>query len=258
MKPDLTKHPPGNPDPDEDTLKYRFGSGMGWYTFIEWLERGYRFFDDPRAIREIVDAAAMNVSHFASGTTLYRARAHEPHPAGPLPAPIPASDMWAPPFTRAVGNRLNPPGIRYLYLTERPETAMAELRPAKGTYATVARFTTLVDLALFDFTADNPRGPLKGFLARMIGKQFRSPAHPENAYGYVASQFIAETLKFSSKGQVHGIRYRSALDEEGVNIALFGGLEHDFEKLVQCEPATETWHVSAVKVTSAPGRLPNA
>jgi RES domain. len=145
-----------------------------------------------------------------------------------FPAPFGKSRMLPLP-DRAREGRANPKGIPYLYCATHKETAMAEVRPWKDSFISLAQFETLRDLRIVDCAWGNPKRKfvLEGELPRAdwnhavwadIDGAFSVPVSPsDDLADYVPTQIIAEFFK------VHGwdgLAYRSSLGE-GHNIALF-------------------------------------
>lgn len=140
-------------------------------------------------------------------------------------------NMGSPPKRRATNGRANPAGIPYLYLSSKPETAVAEIRPHTGERACVADFTIpkirAVDLRsprklvspfiltdaseIVQLRADIP------FLER-LGEELTRPVLPSSAaIDYIPSQYLCEFIK--TKG-FDGVVYRSSVSD-GINLALF-------------------------------------
>ena len=141
------------------------------------------------------------------------------------------ADMGPPPKRVSTAGRANPPGIPYLYLGSKPETAIAEVRPHTGEIAYVAEFEipalNAVDLrsprslvspfilggaeAIGQLRADIP------FLER-LGDELTRPVLPSGAaIDYLPSQYLCEFIK---KAGYDGVVYRSSVSD-GINLALF-------------------------------------
>lgn len=144
---------------------------------------------------------------------------------------FPPREMGAPPCEISSHGRANPAGIPYLYLSSEPGTAIAEVRPHTGDFATVAKFRT-EELVVADLIS--PRSHVTPFslggsremlrlrrgleLLDCLGQELTRPVLPHNvAVDYVPSQYVCEFIK--SVG-CDGVQYRSALSA-GVNLALF-------------------------------------
>ena len=139
--------------------------------------------------------------------------------------------------------RVRPRGIPCLYLASDKKTATIEVRPTDGEFVTVAEFRTTRALTLVRFRqgapADENRGlqdiydlSLPGadedaFQSKVdrdvwgeIDLAFSKPVERDGEYlDYVPTQIIAESLL--ARGGYDGIVYRSSLNPEGFNLALF-------------------------------------
>ena len=141
-------------------------------------------------------------------------------------------DMSAPPKRLAFQGRANPAGIPYLYLASTPDTAIAEIRPHTGDYASVGHVTAESNLTVVDLRS--PRKTVSPFLLSdeieiaelredigflvELGKELTRPILPHTAaIDYIPSQYICEFIK---KCGYHGVLYESSVGE-GVNLSLF-------------------------------------
>lgn len=122
-----------------------------------------------------------------------------------------------------IGNgRANPDHIRYLYLCEDSTTPIYEIRPIISDCVSVARFKVQRNLKVYDLTIDVPDYIEKskyGFPSyfSIIGKMFSNPVR-DNSKQYLPTQYLAEKIKHMG---FDGIRFKSSLHKEGVNIVLF-------------------------------------
>ncbi len=140
-----------------------------------------------------------------------------------------ASNAWgfdeensgAPPKECSMPGRANPHGIPYLYLAEGKETAIVEIRPFIESQVSVATFKPRRELKLADFhekpntTNDNEK--LTDVVFTTISNIYSrlNSGLPEK---YLPTQALSEYLKHQG---FDGIRFRSSLHENGVNIVLF-------------------------------------
>lgn len=146
--------------------------------------------------------------------------------------PYGIENMGAPPKRLASQGRANPAGIPYLYLASTPDTAVSEIRPHTGEYASVADFEVSKDLKIVDLR--NPRATVSPFLLSdeievsllrgdieflvHLGSELTRPVLPHAAaIDYIPSQYICEFIK---KSGYHGVMYTSSVGK-GVNMALF-------------------------------------
>lgn len=241
-------------------------SGQSWTQFEEELRDGSRLGVQRRAEMELRVVAAENTLPLTAGTLLYRARllTADVSTSG-NPYPYPSQDMGPPSRHGVPGGRLNPPGMPYLYLAETPETAVAELRPTRGSLVSVAEFEVATHSTLFDFTREPDPGVRSNlWTARdLIARALSTPIHERDHSGYVATQFVAEVLKSEGTAdRVIGVRYPSAMVAPGVNVALFGGNGCSWDRassswrcrdlvLVSCREC-QVWKVTDTRVSSTP------
>jgi hypothetical protein len=144
----------------------------------------------------------------------------------------PIDKMGAPPKRLASHGRANPPGIPYLYLGSKPETAASEVRPHTGEVACVAEFHIADPLRAVDLR--NPRKLVSPFLLadasaigqlradipflERLGDELTRPVLPLGAaIDYIPSQYLCEFVK---KCGYDGVIYRSSVSD-GINLALF-------------------------------------
>jgi hypothetical protein len=184
------------------------------------------------------------VKTLPAGTMLYRVRPHDR-----VSRPATLSELASPPAERVLGaNRMSPAGISMLYAGESPQTALEETQDAVGQQGsgTLATLETTAPLRIADFVR-LPRLP--GFFTNRHTREERGRIQFLHAFAreisrpltaraadqieYVPTQVVTEYLRFrfrAGRRPLDGIRYRSAKNDGGVNVALF--LDHaDFAPL---------------------------
>jgi RES domain len=147
--------------------------------------------------------------------------ANRPHPIDQMK---PMQGNWG---SQAEG-RANPRGISYLYLATNIHTALAEVRPWIGSHVSMGEFAVVRDLTLIDCSkyhaglsalADPSSASREDGLWSAIDRAFAKPVgRGDNPKDYIPTQILSEFFK--SHG-FDGIEYKSLLDDEGHNIALF-------------------------------------
>lgn len=231
----------------------------GWQRFVEFTrhETRYLFLAAPRAQRannwdEIPPAEMLDelgdvildsncIKPVAPGTRITRARPHKKRDALET-----HNDLGPPPAHRArYSNRMSPAGIPMFYGAMERETAQAELLAAHrdtpeaittGDFETLRplNLVDLVDLpavpSLFDAGRRHLRGPI-AFLhdfAEAIAQPISVDS--EERIEYVPTQIVTEYIRHVLPARlgepIHGILYRSAQAEGGVNVVLFVGQEN--------------------------------
>lgn len=183
------------------------------------------------------------------GSVLYRARLARGR--GPY-EPFSRSEMGAPPKHKARAGRVNPDAIPILYLADSPSTAVAEVRPHIGAHVTIAQCETARQLSIIDllgpYSAHSPfaASSINDFLAkRLLADQLATamalPHDPEDsAIAYLPTQYVAE---FFRNRDYDGIKYKSAMNPRGYNIALF--------RPSDCIVRPKCEQVTVVRVTAA-------
>ncbi len=232
----------------DDSLK------LSWRNFCDVVKHQLRFFfhqikdDDDRdaispgtllgQIASLVDDLGI-IKTLPVGKRLYRARLN-------LSGKINLEDFGPPPIERALqSNRMNPPGIPALYVTERKRTAILEVR-AKCARVGVMRLTRpirIIDLAelpdlpsIFSGVSQRERLGLS-FLHHFQEEIVQPIARDDRIHvDYIPPQIVSEFFKLHSfaGGPVDGVRYRSAVDPRGYNLVLFVPISHPDNEEAQC------------------------
>ncbi|MGV8058638.1 MAG: RES domain-containing protein [Smithellaceae bacterium] len=217
-----------------DSNKYEYS----WQAFKQSVKHHARFFDlgqaqDRDAILEpvllLLDDQSITLP---LETTLWRAR--EEGTDIPKSAKEIQKALGPPPLDKAKHSRMSPSGISYMYLSDTPETCLAEIKPDVGTRTWLGQFLTKKDLKILDLADVRAQYPdsifspdydhdknwatnfLKSF-AHEISRPFKEES---NALGYVPTQVFTELIR--SKGY-DGIKYKSSQRPTGTNFTLFCG-----------------------------------
>lgn len=227
-----------------------------WSRLRTELQDENRFFPRNAPDKELFRVLMENLVSTEVPAEFYRARLMKDA------APLGLDQMGAPPADVASDGRANPIGIRYLYLADDLDTAIAEVKPSKGALVSWVAFR-VVDgrtLKLIDLT--NPRLTISPFrvtsavtdirasmsFLEALGEELSVPTQPHRATrDYLASQYLCELIKVSG---YDGVIYRSSL-AQGRNFAFFD--------VDACEPhgAVTVYRVTDVTVTAGPVDLRN-
>ncbi|MCK9364295.1 MAG: RES domain-containing protein [Syntrophales bacterium] len=218
-----------------DSNKYEYS----WNAFKHSVKHHARFFDlgeDQYKRDQILEPVLLLLDEqsipLVTGTTLWRARAEGqklPHTAKEI-----QNELGPPPLDKAMHSRMSPSGISYMYLSDTPETCLAEIKPDVGTRTWLGQFLTKKDLNILDLADVRAQYPdsifspdydhdknwatnfLKSF-AQEISRPFKEES---NALGYVPTQVFTELIR--SNGY-DGIKYKSSQRPTGTNYTLFCG-----------------------------------
>jgi hypothetical protein len=234
-----------------------FKSPKDYFQFALHVTRSNRYIRDPEDnnfLEALLKQAQQRVESIPAGSIFWRAQVGydwEPLLDGDqhiddTPGPLSPGRM-IPPRGHGREGRANPKGIPYLYLSTDRDTAMAEVRPWRGSLISAAQFRTQRELRIVYCTQDDR--PSRFGLTFLDGKWTLKDIPPEdwdsavwsdidNAFfqpvtasddhaEYVPTQIIAELFK---SGGFDGAAYRSSVGP-GHNLVLF---EIDLAVLVNC------------------------
>ena len=146
-----------------------------------------------------------------------------------------AQNSGAPPAYLRGENRANGKGIKRIYLSKEPQTAIAELKPSLGNIVSVAELVVksepffVLDL---DKYIDNESCNIKQY----INQQFSNTSYGDSdCYSFTQwftdlvasftyqplSEFEEDTM-VANKTKARGIKYSSAMQDNGMNYVIFG------------------------------------
>lgn len=200
-----------------DTLKHQLVTQNRYITDINYLtdELGWDGFFSSQI--EIPQSAE-----------LYRARLH--HNSGE--APYEKGEMFCPPAEFSPAGRANPSGIPYLYLSDKAETVLYEIRaayldevsigifkikPSLSKPALIADFTESITIFHPSRIGDKIKATL---LKQKISDDLSKPMRRyDSEIEYIPTQFICEFIKIYTG--VNGIKFRSSLHVAGNNFVIF-------------------------------------
>lgn len=199
-----------------------------WEIFKEDIKWSQRFISNIGQLEEYGWDGFFNPQYLLSNADrLYRARVH--HQSG-LEA-FSTDKMKCPPAHEATAGRANPMGIPFLYLSDKSETVLYEVRASFLDELSIGTFQ-LVDgldpIKIVDFTEDtdlftpgNVNSTIKGKLLReKISKDLSKPMRRyDSEIEYLPTQFICEFIKVFTGAS--GIRFSSSLHPSGKNIVIF-------------------------------------
>lgn len=126
----------------------------------------------------------------------------------------------APPMEKASAGRCNPENVVFLYASNDPETAVAEIRPYIKDSISIATLIINKDLKLVDFyyEFDDRSIVIKRDMLRDLIRRSFSTVNKGNKNEYLITQYL--TLLAKNEG-FDGIRFRSSLVEDGENYVIF-------------------------------------
>lgn len=213
-----------NPKADADITSQSTGSPTidvvdrhitEWLKLQSSLREDNRFFPPSSEWAEkMISASVSRRSGLEVGTPVFRARING---GDRMRMPLQRHEMGANPM--APPGRLNPEGIPCLYLSFDSPTALAEMRPWPGARVSVAEGTTTKPLSIADLSGQVSKAlDSDGIMALLLAELVGRPVHQEDPLEYLTTQYLAQGLK---RGRLDGVKFRSAVTPEGINLALF-------------------------------------
>ena len=216
---------------DDITANYSY-----WNELKNILKWSQRYFPDLSYLEDLGWDGFFNTQfQLQSGINLYRGRVH--HQSG-LTA-YSKDRMMSPERQLVKAGRANPQGIPYLYLCEREETVLYEVRAAFLDELSIGVFEvkeSVESIKIVDFTEEtflfqpgNVSDTIKAKLLRdIISLDLSKPMRRyDSELEYIPTQFICEYIKIFTGSS--GIRFQSSLHPKGKNIVVFD------QSLVECK-----------------------
>lgn len=144
-----------------------------------------------------------------------------------------------PPLHTTMNGRSNIAGASYLYVATDKYTAVAECKPLRGSFLSVAKFKITKELKIFNLCDNDSLGELKELqdsknysvktLVELIMRAFYNSVYEIDS-GYKISQYISELVR---KHGYDGIAYKSFISN-GKNYAIFNCCEANI-KFIESE-----------------------
>jgi RES domain-containing protein len=165
-----------------------------------------------------------------AGKILYRARAGWTTDEQNRRLPFRGVEIGAPPADKTEIGRANRKGRAVLYCAESEQTAVAEVRPARGYWVSTCQLRSRRELRILDlidgipevhpFTDETLAWSVQfSDLLHSFGEALSTPlARSDDTKDYLPSQKLCE---YAERLGYDGVRYPSALEDGGVNLVFF-------------------------------------
>lgn len=225
--------------------------GDTWENFEEDIKYNNRFHSTMTNEEILMRFFEATTIELKEGSEFYRARISGDG------SPISSDHMGAAPSGIASPGRLNASGIGYLYLCERYDVAVAEIKSSLNDVCTVAKFKTLSKLTLVDlsqisklsiFQFDNKEQYLMNYeiLNKLDDSMRRLSSNERSEIGYVPTEYISDLIKYMTINgkRIDGIKYISTIDDETLDIVLF-----DENKAQQLKNELTSYQVRKINYT---------
>ena len=218
-----------------------FNARTKFNDFLDAIVTNQELLDECQKIYSIIDDIVLNkeadsfIRKLEKGSTYYRARIIEPADDANIEKGIGRTydnkfigynevNSREPMIGISGEGRNNTTGSSYLYMASNPETACMEIKSQFGSLLSLAKFETIEELTIFDFSTEKTfqredsrvhNLSLGVFFSLLMG-QYTTPV--SNSKEYKATQIISDYLR---KTGIDGIAYKSFLSPGGVNYTIF-------------------------------------
>ena len=228
-----------------------------WSAFENEIKNKNRYHSKLLNLDVLEKLCSYIVKVYAAGTKFYRSRICDSDKGFPL------NEMSAPPVGRGSAGRANAMGITCLYVSGDKDTTLHEIRAGEHDYVTVGTFELQRDIRVVDLprmTEISPfvddglhpaefiiNRPLIAEFNKVLGKVVRRSDSPLD---YVPTQYVTDFIKSLGHDgcqEYDGIEYKSALNGEGFNLALFD------PSVAECV-SVQTYEISEVEYFKQPMR----
>ncbi|WP_456310950.1 RES family NAD+ phosphorylase [Serratia proteamaculans] len=171
------------------------------------------------------------VTFIDSSTPIFRARKFDSYEKVEEALQHPEKHFGPPPHPLATSGRMNAQGISVFYGATTPEIAIAEVRPAVGSYVVVAKFVPLRPLRILDMSAldglvqvsrslfdpDTEEKMSTASFLRKLSRKLTLPVAGNADSEYLITQAVAEYLSFSVTCELDGLSFKSTQQTEEKN-----------------------------------------
>lgn len=171
------------------------------------------------------------VTFIESSTPIFRARKFDSYEKVEEALQHPEKHFGPPPHPKATSGRMNAQGIPVFYGATTPEIAIAEVRPAVGSYVVVAKFIPLRPLRILEMSALDGLVQVSGSLfdpdteekmstasfLRKLSRKLTLPVSGNADSEYLITQAVAEYLSVSVACELDGLSFKSTQQTEEKN-----------------------------------------
>ena len=195
-----------------------------WDKFVNEIKCNNRFFIDSSVNLSLLETLFIGLKKpYLKGKMFYRARISSISGLG-------ISEMGKPPYDKATAGRANPKGISYLYLSSDITTTLYETRATLYDYVSIGEFRLLDDINVLNLRDINKASPSrledsigeylrnKKYVLRLESELAKPIRRQDSELDYLPTQYLCEFIK--SLG-FDGVEYKSSLNPEGFNLAVF-------------------------------------
>lgn len=198
-----------------------------WEQFMSSIKNINRFHSNHinlELLRKLFDSPSLQLLITEKSATYYRARISGENVYSD-------KEMGPPPYRLATAGRANSQGIRCLYLASDVMTTFHEIRARDLDYVSVGEFVPNKELKLVDLSNLHRLSPFSSGtfgcewfaininILKKISYEIAKPLRRQDSeLDYLPAQYIADFIKYLG---YDGICYRSTLNAQGLNYAIF-------------------------------------
>lgn len=203
-----------------------------WDLFVYDLKYKNRFHSNHINKELLEKYCSYILKSYKKGQRLYRCRISNDKES------IPLNEMGAPDATKSSDGRANSRGIRCLYLGDSDKTTIHETRAGKYDSICIGTFVLKDDIVVVDFKSINKISPfaegiIDNIMELAVNKQYLEKINTEmskimrrkdDSLDYLPTQYITDFVKSIENEGISiysGIEYKSVMNEEGFNLAIF-------------------------------------
>lgn len=203
-----------------------------WDAFIKSIKYKYRFNTDIFKKEIFKDYCNFLEKKIHRNEIMYRARVSADEKG------YSNENIGAPPVGLATEGRINPSGMSYLYLSDKKQTTLYEIRAALHDYVTIGTFKLKSDIKVIDLTQidkisvfskiDTERQAINREHLQKISEEIARPLRRNDSkLDYLPTQYICDLIKSirdlndPTKSAYDGILYKSAMVKDSYNLTVF-------------------------------------
>ncbi|MBP3339753.1 MAG: RES family NAD+ phosphorylase [Lachnospiraceae bacterium] len=210
---------------DEGYLFYNSIMGKySWENFKLYLRNENRFHSRYIQLEVLEEVLKDTETVLPKGMTFYRARLAKNKDG------FKRKELGAPPKDLATAGRANSKGVSCLYLADKRETTVKEIRAGAFDFVTIGKFRLNRDLKVLDLSSITHNSPFYADTDKVkylinethlknIAEDLSKPMNSNDSdLDYLPTQYISAFAKYLG---YDGVKYMSTFDSTSYNIALF-------------------------------------
>ena len=221
-----------NPSLMEALVDFLYGDELvgnqeiNWDVFVKEIKFKNRFFIENKIDLSLLEQLfKRHEKPYKKGKVFHRARIYEGEQM------FGKEKMGKPPVEKSTPGRANPKGISYLYLSNDWATTLYETRASLYDYVTIAEFRIKEDINVLNLRSTTKISPFKlddddigeylkhkKYLSKLEKELSKPIRRQDSELDYLPTQYLCEFIKLIG---FDGVEFRSSLNPDGYNLAIF-------------------------------------